>query len=54
MKWVKRIALAAVVIFALFYMVTRPQDAANVVQGAIGAVWDGAQAMGQFFTSLVT
>ena len=39
MKLVKRIALVLVVGFAVFYLVTRPQDAANAVQGAVDAVW---------------
>lgn len=54
MKWVKVIAVALVVIFALFYMVTRPEDAANAVQGAVGAVWASAEAVGRFFTSLAS
>jgi hypothetical protein len=53
-KWVKRILIAAVVIFAVFYVVTRPQDAANAVEGAVGAVWNAGAALGQFFTSLAT
>lgn len=54
MKWVRRIALALVVLFALFYLVTRPEDAANAVEGAVGAVWNGVQSVGRFFTSLAT
>ncbi|HEU0180621.1 hypothetical protein ACWEOH_05860 [Agromyces sp. NPDC004153] len=54
MKWVKRILIAAVVIFAVFYVVTRPQDAASAVEGAVGAVWNAGAAIGQFFTSLAT
>lgn len=53
-KWVKIIGLALVVIFALFYMITRPEAAADAVQGAFGAVWTGAEAVGRFFTSLAT
>ncbi len=52
MKWVKRLVLALVVIFALFYLITRPTDAANVVRTAAGAVWAAASAIGTFFTSL--
>jgi len=51
-KWVKRILLGLVVLFALFYLVTRPEDAANAVQGAFAAVWGGVEAVGRFFTSL--
>ena len=54
MKWVKRIAVGLVVVFALFYMITRPEDAANAVQGAFAAVWGGIEAVGRFFTSLAT
>jgi hypothetical protein len=51
-KWVKRILVGLVVLFALFYLVTRPEDAANAVQGAFAAVWGGVEAVGRFFTSL--
>ena len=54
MKWVKRIVIALVVVFAFFYMITRPKDAANAVEGAVGAVWSGVEAVGRFFSSLVT
>ena len=54
MKWVKPLVLTLVVVFALFYLVTRPEDAANAVQGAVDAVFNGAQAVGRFFTSLAT
>lgn len=52
MKWVKRILVGLVVVFALFYMITRPEDAAGAVQGAVAAVWGGVEAVGRFFTSL--
>ena len=54
MKWIKPILLALVVVFALFYLVTRPEQAANAVQGAVDAVFTGAEAVGRFFTSLAT
>ena len=53
-KWVKRILLAAVVVFAVFYVITRPTDAANIVQGAFGAVFTATEAIGQFFSSLAS
>ena len=53
-KLVKRILIAVVIVFAVFYVVTRPQDAASAVEGAVGAVWNATTAVGQFFTSLVT
>ena len=52
MKLVKRIVIGLVIAFAVFYLVTRPQDAANAVQGAIGAVWGAAEAVVQFFVEL--
>jgi hypothetical protein len=53
-KWVKRILVALVLLFALFYMITRPEDAANAVQNVFAAVWGGVEAVGRFFTSLAT
>lgn len=52
MKWVKRLVLALVVIFALFYLITRPEDAAGAVKSAVEAVWGAVQSIGTFFTSL--
>lgn len=52
MKWVKRLLLALVVIFALFYLVTRPEDAANAVKASVGAVWGAVGAVGTFFSTL--
>jgi hypothetical protein len=52
MKLIKRIALILVVAFAVFYLVTRPQDAANAVQGAVGAVWGAGVAVTDFFVAL--
>ena len=34
MKLVKRIVLLLVIAFAVFYLITRPQDAATAVQGS--------------------
>ncbi|WP_353808509.1 hypothetical protein [Agromyces sp. SYSU T00194] len=53
MKWVKRIVVTLVVVFALFYLVSRPEDAAAAVQGAFDAVWGAVESVGTFFTSLV-
>lgn len=52
MKLVKRIVLVLVIAFAAFYLITRPQDAANAVQGAIGAVWGAGVAVVDFFVAL--
>ncbi|MFF2493862.1 hypothetical protein [Agromyces sp. NPDC058064] len=54
MKWVKRIVLGLVVVFAAFYLITRPEDAANAVQGAIDAVFNAAGSVVTFFTSLAS
>lgn len=51
-KWVKRIVLGLVVVFAAFYLITRPEDAANAVQGAVDAVFNAAGSIVTFFTSL--
>ena len=51
MKWVKPLAIGIVVLFALFFMISRPEDAANAVQGAVDAVATAGAAMGRFFTS---
>lgn len=52
MKIVKRLVIGLVIAFALFYLITRPQDAAAAVQGAIGAVWGAGAAVVEFFVSL--
>lgn len=54
MKLVKRIAIGLVIAFAVFYLVTRPQDAANAVQGAFGAVWGAGVAVTNFFVALAS
>ena len=54
MKWVKPLAIAVVVLFAVFFTISRPEDAANAVQGAVDAVATAGAAMGRFFTSLAS
>ena len=51
-KIVKRVVVGLVIAFAVFYLVTRPQDAANAVQGAVGAVWGAGVAVTDFFVAL--
>jgi hypothetical protein len=53
-KWVKRIVVGLAVVFALFYLITRPEAAADAVQGAFAAVFAGAEAVGRFFTTLAS
>lgn len=52
MKLVKRIVVVLVIAFAAFYLITRPQDAATAVQGAVGAVWNAGAAVVDFFMAL--
>jgi hypothetical protein len=52
MRWIRKILLAMVVIFAVFYLVTRPEDAASAVRTAFGALANAFTAIIKFFTSL--
>ena len=54
MKWIKRIIVALVVIFALFYLFTRPEDAAAAVRSAFGAVGKGVDSVMTFFDALAS
>ncbi len=47
-KWIKTILLVLVVGFALFYLFTRPEAAAEAVKNFFGAF----EAVGRFFTQL--
>jgi hypothetical protein len=51
-KWIKKILLALVVLFAVFYLVTRPEDAAAAVRGVAGAVARAFGSIVTFFTAL--
>jgi hypothetical protein len=53
-KLVKRVLIGLVIAFAVFYLVTRPADAANAVQGATGAVWGAGVAITEFFGALIS
>ncbi len=52
MKWVKKTLFALVVIFAAFYLVTRPEDAADAVRGVFLALAGAVNSIFTFFTSL--
>lgn len=54
MKWIKRIVVTLAVVFALFYLLTRPEDSADAVRSAFGAVGSGFDSLVTFFTSLTT
>lgn len=49
---VKKVLTISGVGFATFYLVTRPTDAAVAVKGAFGAVYNCADSIALFFTSL--
>ena len=49
-KWMKTVLLALLVLFALYYLYTRPEAAADFVKGVFG-IFD---AIGRFFDSLVS
>ena len=46
--WIKRALIVLVVAFALFYLFTRPEDAAAAVRG----FFNGFPSIGRFFTAL--
>ncbi|WP_296141378.1 hypothetical protein [uncultured Tessaracoccus sp.] len=48
--WLKRVLLVLVAAFVVFYLFTRPEDAANAVKTFFGAF----SAVGTFFTSLAS
>ncbi|MBA8795521.1 hypothetical protein FHX74_003157 [Friedmanniella endophytica] len=52
MKWVKRIVLVLVVTFALFYLITQPENAANAVRGAGEAIAGAFNSIMKFFSAL--
>ena len=47
-KWIKTIVLVLIVGFCLFYLYTRPAEAASAVKGVFGMF----DALGKFFTEL--
>lgn len=50
MKFVQRVVVILVVAFCLFYLVTRPTDAANAVRGFFAAF----ESLITFFTTLAS
>jgi hypothetical protein len=53
-KFIKKVLLAVVVIFAVFYVVTRPEDAAAAVRNAFRALGTVFNAIRTFFASLAS
>ncbi|HET9649446.1 MAG TPA: hypothetical protein VFP34_14620 [Microlunatus sp.] len=54
MRWVKKILFALAVLFAGFYLITRPEDAADAVRGVFLWVAGAVTAVFTFFTSLAS
>ncbi len=52
MKWIKRVLVTIVVVFALFYLFTRPESAADAVKTAGGAVGNAFDSIVTFFNTL--
>jgi hypothetical protein len=51
---VKKVLTWALIAFAIFFVVTRPQGAANMIKSLGGGLKDIAVSFGDFFASLVT
>jgi hypothetical protein len=49
----KKLLGVAVIAFALFYLLTQPQAAAEAVRGGIGVVGDAFNALVTFITALL-
>lgn len=52
MKWLRKVFVAIVMIFALFYLITRPEDAAAAVRNVFVALSHAFNSIIVFFTSL--
>ena len=52
MKWFKKILFVLVAVFALFYLFSRPEDAAAAVRTAAQALGKAFNSIIVFFTSL--
>jgi hypothetical protein len=50
----KKVLLLLVVLFAAFYLLTRPEGAANAVEDGAGAIIEAFESIARFFTSLVS
>ena len=48
----KKVLLLVVVAFAVFYLLTQPEAAADAVRGAVDAVVDGLEQLVRFATRL--
>ena len=51
---IKKLILALVAAFVIFYLITEPSRSADVVEGAIGAAGTGISRIGTFFHDVAT
>ncbi|GAA5052618.1 hypothetical protein HNP84_001471 [Thermocatellispora tengchongensis] len=51
---VKKVATYAAVAFVVFYLFTRPTDAASAVNGVIAGIMNGADQLATFFSEVLT
>lgn len=51
-KFVKRLLVGVVIAFVLFYVITRPEEAANAVQAVWSWILGAVTAVGSFFVEL--
>lgn len=54
MKLLKRLLIGLAIAFVLFYVITRPQEAANVVQTVFDWILGAINAVVNFFIELVS
>lgn len=52
MRWVKKVVFVLVILFAGYYLITKPEDAADAVRGVFLWVAGAVSAIFRFFTSL--
>ena len=50
---VKKVLTYVAVAFVIFYLLTRPAEAATAVKNMLGGITTGAERLSAFFTSLV-
>lgn len=50
----KKVGIYAAVAFVVFFLFTRPEQAAAAVNGVLGGIMQGADSLSVFFTSVAT
>lgn len=51
---VKKVATYVLVAFVIFYLFTRPAEAASAVNGVFNGIMNGANQLAVFFTNVLT